>query len=453
MVDTDSKETIESAAGSQLRRRKVNQSSKDAPREDSSKKETKVGKADDKNKSGASALATIFNLTKNILGTGVLSLSSGSQGTGTIPAIAVLTIMAVLSTIMFIAIGKSCAATGQTTYKGVGVAAVSHSFASLVNLVCVSKTFLTSLMNSIVIGSSLSQIASSFSITVTPPQALVVITSIALLPMCLLRDLSGLKPFSIVGTFGIVYTLGFMIVRLFDGSYLEGGEFRNSIKYGPQFDAGGVPLWGTCPKTYILTAMSSIAFLAHYNAPRFYSELGDRSKFPFVVSVSFASALLISIGCLFVGSATFGRASQSNILVNYSAVDPLAAFARVAVGGSIVCSYPLVFAGLRDGLMELLSISSGMRTVLTLVLLTTITGAAMVVDDIGFISSITGAIYGPLLVYIFPTIIYTCSIRKSRPVKSSRVASAPMWLGACFMILFGIALGTYGTLAVLFPLA
>jgi len=55
--------------------------------------------------------------------------------------------------------------------------------------------------------------------SVTRTQALLGITTTALLPLCLVKNLSGLAPFSLVGVVGMIYTAIAMVVRYVGKSY------------------------------------------------------------------------------------------------------------------------------------------------------------------------------------------------------------------------------------------
>merc|ERR1711862_339592 len=72
---------------------------------------------------GASVLLCTFNLVKNIVGGGVLSLSAGlAAGTGFLPAAFFAILLGTLSGYMFSLVGRICSATGQSTFKGLGEA-------------------------------------------------------------------------------------------------------------------------------------------------------------------------------------------------------------------------------------------------------------------------------------------------------------------------------------------
>lgn len=76
-------------------------------------------------------------------------------------------------------------------------------------------------------------------------------TSLVLLPLCMLKSFAPLAPFSILGILGTMFTAGVLALRLLDGSYAPGGKFYSvsrlvdfdksahvirSIYHGPRHD-------------------------------------------------------------------------------------------------------------------------------------------------------------------------------------------------------------------------
>jgi Transmembrane amino acid transporter protein len=55
---------------------------------------------------------------------------------------------------------------------------------------------------------------------------LLLLHAIPILPLCLIKDLSALKYSSMTGLVGIVYTIVFVAIRLWDGSYAPGGKYH-----------------------------------------------------------------------------------------------------------------------------------------------------------------------------------------------------------------------------------
>ena len=62
-------------------------------------------------------------------------------------------------------------------------------------------------------------LAAGMGMALTRTQSLLGITSLVLLPLCFLKNLSSLAPFSLVGIAGMLYTTVAMAIRYFGGTY------------------------------------------------------------------------------------------------------------------------------------------------------------------------------------------------------------------------------------------
>lgn len=103
--------------------------------------------------------------------------------------------------------------------------------------------------------------------------------------------------------------------------------------------------------------------------------------------------------------------SDSFILNNYSPNDPLAIISRLAVGISTLTAYPIVFHGVRDGVLDVLECPFSDQTHenlnrLTLILLSLLTLTAMFVTDLGLINAVGGGLVTTPIVFVFPTLMF-----------------------------------------------
>jgi amino acid permease len=105
-----------------------------------------------------------------------------------------------------------------------------------------------------------------------------------------------------------------------------------------------------------LLSTIATAYVAHYNAPKFWTELKQRSmsRYNLVVYSAFGFAAIMYFIVMVIGFNTFGGNASGFILNNYSARDMLATLGRLAIGGGILFGYPLTFSALRDGCFDLL---------------------------------------------------------------------------------------------------
>jgi amino acid permease len=165
--------------------------------------------------------------------------------------------------------------------------------------------------------------------------------------------------------------------------------------------------------------------------PRFYQ----------VIAWSFGAAILIYSVMTALGFLTFGAASNGLILNNYSTNDLLMSLSRIAVAVSVTGSYPLLFDGTRDGLLDLFKIPQEKRNIslfnkITFGVLAATTLAAAKLTDLGLVASVGGATFGTALVFIYPTIMFL----KTQKGKSSIESKL------CKVIaVLGVVMGALGT--------
>jgi len=189
--------------------------------------------------------------------------------------------------------------------------------------------------------------------------------------------------------------------------------------------------------------------MAHFNAPKFYNDLENKTveRFNTVVASSFGISIAIFITFAAFGFATFGKSSLGFILSNYSTKDSLIGLSRVMVSISLISTYPLVFSGCRDGALDLLNIPKDKRTPgllnnLSYFLLTFITIAALLVKDLSFVLSFGGATLGNALIYIFPALMFR-KLVQDLGEKASPALKGEVYFSS-FSGLLGLVMGAIG---------
>eukprot|EP00566_Odontella_aurita_P009656 CAMPEP_0113538780 /NCGR_PEP_ID=MMETSP0015_2-20120614/7556_1 /TAXON_ID=2838 /ORGANISM="Odontella" /LENGTH=510 /DNA_ID=CAMNT_0000438393 /DNA_START=123 /DNA_END=1655 /DNA_ORIENTATION=- /assembly_acc=CAM_ASM_000160 len=367
----------------------------------------------------------IFNLIKSIVGAGVLSLPAGISSfadapSGILPATALIAAIGIISGYGFSLIGRVCSYTGATSYRDAWDKTVGTSTSWIPSASCTFKTSVAVLAYSMILADTFKSLLFTAGMNVSRTNTLFGVTGLVLLPLCLLKDLSSLAPFSLLGTIGMMYTAVAMGIRYFGGSYaLPAGKFLADIPANMQPAFGTTGAAGVLnPNSFILICMLSTAYMAHFNAPKFFNELKNNTikRYNTVVSTSFAASIAIFAAIASIGFLTFGSASSGLILNNYSTKDALMGLSRIAVAVSLVFSYPLAFTGFRDGVIDLFSIPEEKRTnsflnKLTVGLLGIITGAALVVKDLSFVLSFGGATLGNALIYVYPALMFRSAVK------------------------------------------
>lgn len=161
-------------------------------------------------------------------------------------------------------IGNVCSITRSTTFREAWQDTVGTKGSLVVSLVNILKPALGSLSYSMILADTFRSLFGSIGMDVSRNVSLSLVTFLGIVPLCLLKNLDALAPFSAVGTGGIVLTVVCMGVRYWDGSYdpLRNGRFLNDIPYESQ------PVFGSYDGSWteailIFVAMLYEAFVAH----------------------------------------------------------------------------------------------------------------------------------------------------------------------------------------------
>lgn len=258
----------------------------------------------------------------------------GDSPSAVIPATALIALIGILSGFGFFLIGKVCAYTGATSYRDAWSKSVGESTSWIPAASCTIKTCLACLAFSMVLADTFSALLQT-----SRNPTLLVLTLAVLLPLCLLKNLNALAPFSLAGVLGMGYTAIAMALRYFDGSYKIGGNLLADVaeELQPVFGANANVFTS---KSLILICMLSTAYMAHFNAPKFYLELKNNTlaRYNTVVSLSFGISILLMSLISMLGFLTFGKACSGLVLNNYSNMDLWMSGSRIAVAISLVFS-------------------------------------------------------------------------------------------------------------------
>jgi len=403
----------------------------------------------------ATIASSTFNLAKSIVGAGVLSLPSGiaffaDSPSAIVPASIMCAAMGLVSAYTFSMIGRVCEKTNATSFQDAWAKTVSPKTAWTMSASITAMCFLASLAYSIIIGDSFTSLAKSFNLPALLSQrtnVIILMTTLVLYPLCSLKSLNALSPFSLLGLGGTLYTALFMAIRYFDGSYAVKGKFFTQLAPAlqPSFNKRGG--FSVNHLTFVLISMLSTSYIAHYNAPRFYNELKDTSmpRFNKVVTLAFGASIATFILMMNLGFLTFGGVTSGFVLNNYAGSDPLASLARLAIGLALLTGYPFTFSALRDGILDLRNATGAEREKqirpLTLTLITAITALALLLKDVGYVVSLSGALFGSVLMFVVPALM---NISMQRGSSISTTGNKLEIVGNYAMVATGIVMGALG---------
>lgn len=305
--------------------------------------------------------------------------------------------------------------------------------------------------------------------------ALLTLSTGILLPLALQQDLSALQVSSLLGVFGIFYTLSFHVLRLFDKSYASGAEMLKFIepKLRPKFPTPAFNMFNVNKGTLVLANMFCVAFLAHYNSINYFKELNaSNAKYSAGIATGFGISTAVFITMMLVGYKLFGTSTLPLILNNFpKSKDHLATGARLATGVAITFAYPLMFAGLKSAMFSLMDggsvepvshsknkkvsaapvkkTSDFIKNTAITTILASITAIALKCgeEDVSVVLGIVGSVFGCFVAYILPAYLRIAhmKMRAKANLTNSRLETIANYAIVALGTIFG-ALGVWVTL-------
>mmetsp|Transcript_34530 Transcript_34530/g.78861 ORF Transcript_34530/g.78861 Transcript_34530/m.78861 type:complete len:917 (-) Transcript_34530:117-2867(-) len=410
---------------------------------------------------GSSVVQTACNIVKNVVGEGMLSLPAAlAAGTGLVPGLLLATSLGAISGYTVSLMGRVCHTTGGKLHKDCCQALESPAqgmVMQIVNMINATKGCWT---YAIVIADSGTRFVHFFGLPADRAPVLIVMALFVLTPLCLQKDLSVLSYTSFIGICGEIFIVAFMQLRYLDGSYEPEGRYFSTVAEEDRPDFGaGVNFMGVSAGTPVLFGAMFTAFMSHYNSPKYFAQLREHNPERFNRAVGLAYALCIGIytWIMAVGYLTFGTSSQGLILNNYSENDPLAAVARVSISLAVILGFPLVFNAVRDSALAVSGANINNATQFygsTIGLLSLIVLGGCLIDDIGILNTMGGAILGSLIMFVFPGLLCnTCHNfqLKGRIQEFSSLESQIAMLVVAFGLVCMVVAGTVSTLNAFAP--
>jgi amino acid permease len=292
-------------------------------------------------------------LVKNAVAAGVFSLSSKAMsidptGAAMGRASGLIGAMALWSVHNFKLVAATCEMTDTRTYEDAWAQSVGKNTAWIIKWVLFVAPLTSCLSSSIVLvdifKSLLTAIGAPAILIASRPLLITLLSGIVLFPLCTLKNLDALANVSIFGIIGQLLAMCTLAARALDKSYLPGGQFYTAALAAADAAAKAAPVVVKTTITeaakpwFIMASMLSYCLVCHYNAPKYYFELRDKSleRIQKMAALGYAGAFSLYATTMYLGVWLFGSKSKSFVLNNFAANDPLALTARLAFGASVL---------------------------------------------------------------------------------------------------------------------
>ena len=419
----------------------------------------------------------VINVVADLCPHGMLPLAYGiSQegSTGIVTALGLLSVFGSMSAYSMTAYADMATETNSNSISDLWAKLFNVKTAWLADVAVFSLCFGCCIFYSAFVGDIFAYLSSAIGLTGFLGKrwvALATISSTFLLPLCLLEDISSLQFSSMLGVCGILVTFATIAFRAFDGSYAPNSALAEAIgeKLRPSFPSPKFTLFKTGKGALVLANMMCVAFLAHYNAINYYKELENRSprRYKVAIATGFGISLSIFAGMMILGYSIFGTACQPLILNNFHRTkDALATGARLAIGLAITFAYPLMFAGLKSSMFNLIDRPAAaaataptktaaresnktIKQAAIIAALSSITAIAFKCgeEDVSLVLGIVGSVLGCGVAYVLPGALRLSHMRskKKAGLKNGSVDIIVSHLLVALGLIFG-ALGVWITI-------
>jgi sodium-coupled neutral amino acid transporter 11 len=353
--------------------------------------------------------------------------------------------------------------TNSQTYPEAWERTVSRNTRWIVSMIMVLAPIVSVLANSIVLTDILTSVLSAFgaplSIVGNRGMVVLILNSLILFPLCIQKNLANLKTTSAIGLAGHFSCMAVFLRRIKDGSYATGGQFYAGSKMATMAAAAtkkkAVPLIPNNSMYFTVASVLMYCLVTHYNAPKYYNELkADNKGKPQLAKMAFTSyflGALTYIGSFILGCTLFGSASESFALNSLSINDPLALFARMAFGSSVLATTPLIFISMRNWFIERipkfvpsLKGKAGIVEV-TIPLLAMIGYMAANITDVAMVAAFAGSVFGSTMMFVLPPIMYMRAVKKKNEEAGKKPPILTMLLNL-LLLAGGSAFGTAATM-------
>ena len=352
--------------------------------------------------SKSSTMVSIINLSQQFIGAGLLSIPWGISKGSLYPSIIILILNALydMTTAIFLVNGceKLSIFEYSSLFRRIGP---KWEFCSAVSILYVAGSTLITFL--ILIGDFVSNILGSFesvpSFQYDRQCFIVVVVIVVILPLSLLRSLRALKYWSILCNLANLYIVGLLLYLTMHRIWSDGMD--SLPMNGSKIDYVRIDFG-----VLILNNIAAKSFVVHLTVPNMYQELEGRSVSKFVFIFGCSNVVVICLYLLFgvCGYLLFGDVVSSDITNNLEdSVYTLVA--RIAMTISIIGTYPFVFKALfttftRRFCKETPSGNTRNAIVVLLVAMTVI--VPLLVDDVGVVASIEGAVSVLGILCVFP---------------------------------------------------
>ena len=351
------------------------------------------------------------NMSNSIVGAGIVGLPFALQKSGMGVGVFLLVAMSFISWYALKLVGESSIALRSRSYeesaqrtlgalgeKAVLVSQFMFDFGAALAYLMIAADTSTGVMR-LIIGHGfpgLRQIC------------ILVIAFTGMLPLCLLRDISGLEKWSSLSIFIVIVVSILVLIKM-------------AMRVDARGNSDGVQFGPSSPMDLIFTqGVLSFTFVCQNVAIIYYNTLnrGTPERFRQVSALAILGSAVLTALFGMCGYVTFEHETKDDVLNNFRDGDGLATLMRVLYVGTMVLTYPIPMFVCRQVLHNFFTprdnegkvpniqaISQSLHLRYTFFIFLSSVSIVLVTDNLGKTMSLTGNVAGSALGYILPGFI------------------------------------------------
>lgn len=353
---------------------------------------------------GSSVLGASFNFMNSIVGAGIIGLPFAFKHTGVFMGVLLLYLVAVIVQYGVIGLIQRGARIHRFSYEELCEKSFGVRGFYVVSLFMFLLAFGAMIAYIIVIGDNVPKVFSQIdenSFLADRSTVILLFSSICILPLCLLKDMSSLSKTSVLSILSVIVIVLTVAIRGPTVAKEEG--IRASDESHPYAFARSELFAG-------LGAMS-FAFVCHHNSFLVYNSLKKRTpeNWRLVTRISIWTSFALSVLMALMGYLSFFSLTKGDILNNFAPDDSAINFSRILLSFTMVFTYPMEQFVARHCMLTLVygdNFTNVHFYTVTVMLWGVSVIIGLVLDDLGVVLEVTGALTASMLGYIIPAVVF-----------------------------------------------
>ncbi|XP_012931276.2 putative sodium-coupled neutral amino acid transporter 11 isoform X1 [Heterocephalus glaber] len=375
--------------------------------------------------------AAVFNVVNSIIGSGIIGLPYSMKQAGFPLGILLLLWVSYITDFSLVLLIKGGALSGTDTYQSLVNKTFGFTGYLLLSILQFLYPFIAMISYNIIAGDTLSKVFQR--IPGVDPENLfigrhfiIVLSTISFtLPLSLYRDIAKLGKISFISTVLTTLILGIVITRV--------------ISLGPHIPKTEDAWVFAKPNAIQAVGVMSFALICHHNCFLVYGSLEEPTvpKWSRIVHMSILVSVFICVLFATCGYLTFTGFTQGDLFENYCKSDDLVTFGRFCYGITVILTYPIECFVTREVIANVFfggNLSSVFHIVITVVIITVATLLSLLIDCLGIVLELNGALCAAPLIFIIPSACYLKVSEEPRTHLDKIMSCVLLPVGAVVMV-------------------